>query len=266
MIIIRNDVKEIINKQLKFTHTSGIYFCYCTCNEKVYVGQTKDLYIRKVKNHCPCLRHNKHTNSYLQNAWNKYGEDNFIWAVIEYCDIEDLLEKEKYWMTKLNSICPNGFNIVSINSYGNLNKPISEETKQKMKDSWTDERKQEQSHKSKKMWDNMSEEEYKARCQKFSNKWTEERKQKISKMTKERWKSYSKEQIDAFKQKLSERHLDMSGGNNPRAKKVLDISTGRIFDTIKEAAEYYDVHYSTLKMHLKRGTNINPPYSYIKLL
>ena len=55
-------------------------------NHKSYIGSSKNLYQRLLK-HFALLRHNKHENVYLQNAWNKYGESSFEWFIIEICDV-----------------------------------------------------------------------------------------------------------------------------------------------------------------------------------
>ncbi len=52
------------------------------------------------------LRRNQHDNDYLQKAFNKYGEDDFIFEVLEVIEkLEDgsndkvkLTEREQYWM------------------------------------------------------------------------------------------------------------------------------------------------------------------------
>lgn len=42
---------------------------------------------------------------------NKYGIDNFAFQVIEECDYEVLDDREKYWINKLNTLEPHGYNI-----------------------------------------------------------------------------------------------------------------------------------------------------------
>ena len=45
------------------------------------------------------MRRNKHINNHLQNAWNKYGRENFIFRIIE--EVEDktkLIEREQYYI------------------------------------------------------------------------------------------------------------------------------------------------------------------------
>jgi hypothetical protein len=68
---------------------------------------------RRLKEHKNELRKNKHFNPYLQNAWNKYGEKNFKFEIIETIhDIKQLLTREKEWID--NTRCYKkeiGFNI-----------------------------------------------------------------------------------------------------------------------------------------------------------
>ena len=84
---------EKVTKEL--SKVSGIYCIENTINHKVYIGSSKNLYQRLLK-HFALLRHNKHENAYLQNAWNKYGKSNFEWSIIEICDINKLTEREQY--------------------------------------------------------------------------------------------------------------------------------------------------------------------------
>ena len=49
---------------------------------------------------------------YVDRAIKKYGLENFKAEVIEECKTTDeLLEREKYWIAKLNSKYPNGYNL-----------------------------------------------------------------------------------------------------------------------------------------------------------
>ena len=73
---------------------SGIYCIENIINHKTYIGSSKNIYQRLLK-HFALLRHNKHQNAHLQNAWNKYGEKAFRWFVIEYCDDNALVQKEQ---------------------------------------------------------------------------------------------------------------------------------------------------------------------------
>lgn len=76
----------------------GIYKIINIINNKFYVGSAVDLKRRKTR-HFSELRTNKHNNSKLQNAWNKYGEQAFVFVVVEELDKEaDLLAAENVWL------------------------------------------------------------------------------------------------------------------------------------------------------------------------
>ena len=84
-----------MNKITKELKVSGIYCIQNNVNHKTYIGSSKNIYQRLLK-HFALLRHNKHQNAHLQNAWNKYGESNFGWFILELCDNKELTEKEQY--------------------------------------------------------------------------------------------------------------------------------------------------------------------------
>lgn len=58
------------------------------------------------------LNRHEHTNNHLQNAWDKYGEENFRFEILEQCEIRDLNRREKYWIDYYNSNDnQNGYNL-----------------------------------------------------------------------------------------------------------------------------------------------------------
>jgi predicted DNA-binding protein YlxM (UPF0122 family) len=80
----------------------GIYTITCMGDNKVYVGQSQRINIR-FNMHKSQLRHNRHRNSYLQRAWNKYGEDSFLFEIKEVCSLDELNDREKFWVDKLEA-------------------------------------------------------------------------------------------------------------------------------------------------------------------
>ena len=90
---------------------SGIYCIINKINNKRYIGQTYSIKNRFYR-HKYELSNNKHHNAHLQNAWNKYGCDNFDFRVLEYCNIDLLNERETYWITYYDSF-KNGYNQTS---------------------------------------------------------------------------------------------------------------------------------------------------------
>ena len=79
---------------------SGVYVILNTTNGKRYVGSAVNLPKRK-RDHWERLRGNHHRNRYLQNAWNKYGEECFGFSVLEYWETEFLVSFEQWWMNML---------------------------------------------------------------------------------------------------------------------------------------------------------------------
>jgi group I intron endonuclease len=84
------------------TMKSGIYCIVNLIDNKKYIGKSKSVNSRK-SYHFSTLKNNKHINKHFQNAWNKYGKDNFFFYIIEKCDLEKLNEREKYWISKLKT-------------------------------------------------------------------------------------------------------------------------------------------------------------------
>ena len=88
----------------------GIYKIENKVNGKVYVGQSVDITSRW-KSHRSELKRGIHYNDHLQRAWNKYGENNFTFTVIEECKKDDLNDKEIYWIDYFKSCeYENGYN------------------------------------------------------------------------------------------------------------------------------------------------------------
>lgn len=76
----------------------GIYKIINVVNNKFYVGSAVDLKRRKTR-HFSELRTGKHNNKYLQAAWAKYGEQAFVFVVVEELpDDADLLAAENVWL------------------------------------------------------------------------------------------------------------------------------------------------------------------------
>lgn len=80
----------------------GIYSILNKENGKIYVGLSTNV-DRRWKEHRSELNQGKHHNSYLQNAWNKYGESAFEFNILEYCDEDELSEKEIFWIEYFDS-------------------------------------------------------------------------------------------------------------------------------------------------------------------
>lgn len=81
---------------------SGIYCIENLITHKKYIGQSKNIY-RRWRDHKYYLRSNTHQNPHLQRAWNKYGEENFNFCIIETCNLINLHDREIYYIELYNT-------------------------------------------------------------------------------------------------------------------------------------------------------------------
>ena len=79
---------------------SSIYAIINIVNDKHYVGQTIDN-DKRFKEHIKTLNGNYHCNKYLQRSWIVYGDDSFIFVILEKCPQELLNQREQYWIDTL---------------------------------------------------------------------------------------------------------------------------------------------------------------------
>lgn len=90
---------------------------------KVYVGQTVS-HILNHKRYRPyghegrfrshiseAFSRKKNQCHYLNNSIKKYGVEDFVVELIECCDIENANDREIHYITKLNTLYPNGYNL-----------------------------------------------------------------------------------------------------------------------------------------------------------
>lgn len=112
---------------------SGIYKITNRTTKKIYIGSATN-FCRRWSAHYSLLRRNKHENEYLQNAWNKYGENDFVFEILEYVeDKKELLSREQYWLDFTRCYDRKiGFNIDTI-AGNSLGRKTSHKTKEKLK-------------------------------------------------------------------------------------------------------------------------------------
>ena len=85
----------------------GIYKITNKENGKVYIGQSNDCE-RRIKEH---TYPNRYKNGYpIDVAIHKYGKEHFTYEIIEECSIDELNEREMYWITFYQSHTHKGYN------------------------------------------------------------------------------------------------------------------------------------------------------------
>lgn len=106
----------------------AIYCIENKINGNRYVGSCVNFYNRK-NLHINGLRKNDHHSPHLQAAWNKYGEINFVFIILEEVkNKEDLLYREQWWLDNSNSI----YNVCRV-AGSSLGVKRREETKNKVR-------------------------------------------------------------------------------------------------------------------------------------
>lgn len=114
---------------------SGIYKIYNKLNKRIYIGSCKNFYSRWSK-HKNNLITNKHKNKYLQNDWNKCGEENFEFKILDIIDSgkEDRLFVKQIYLNYYYDFKNNCYNIkrFAVSSDGNCWSKNPEETKKKI--------------------------------------------------------------------------------------------------------------------------------------
>jgi group I intron endonuclease len=75
----------------------GIYRIKNLKNKKCYYGSSKNIE-KRWRTHLNNLKNGKHHNDHLQRSWDKYGEDNFVFELVEECNETILLELEQKYL------------------------------------------------------------------------------------------------------------------------------------------------------------------------
>jgi len=96
-----------------------IYFIINTKTEKMYIGSSMKSSRRKTT-HFSRLKNGNHNNRFLQEDYNRYGKDAFVWKIIEsgIDTVEKLVELEKKY---LHDLWNSGLYNISKYPYNNWN-------------------------------------------------------------------------------------------------------------------------------------------------
>lgn len=106
-----------------------VYAIVNLINGRRYIGSTISFQSR-IGLHRNQLRRQAHENRHLQAAWNKYGEDAFVFGVVEEALADQIIEKEQL---HLDIAQPNVYNIGSIASPAARGLKRSLETRERLR-------------------------------------------------------------------------------------------------------------------------------------
>lgn len=219
---------------------SGIYKITSPTG-RVYVGQAMDVEDRKkeysiLRN---CIQQKRLYSSFL-----KYGWGAHIFETIEKCNISELNSRERFWQEHFDVIGKNGMNCVLQNSE-EKRKVYSEKVLKKMSIS--------KRGINNPMFGRRGED-----SPIFGIKRSENTKNKISLInTGEKHPMFGKLHSEKSKKSMS---ISRSGSNNYESRKVIDLGSGIIYVSIREASECNGIKYNTLRDYLngrlKNKTNL----------
>lgn len=113
---------------------SGLYKSE-TFSLPIYIGSSVNLQERIESDHISTLNRNKHPhNPPLQYSWNKYGQNNFVWWLLESCKSEETLIVEQKYLDLYRPFVDEfrGFNIGHFVTSSTKGRKLSEETRLKL--------------------------------------------------------------------------------------------------------------------------------------
>ena len=101
--IITETIKQQNENEWKdIGKVSGIYKIINKINGKYYIGSSKNIQ-RRWNEHKSELNRGIHQNSYLQNSWNKYGENNFHFVIEKEVPKQTLIMEEQKYLDKIKN-------------------------------------------------------------------------------------------------------------------------------------------------------------------
>lgn len=86
----------MVRKKVGSEIICGIYCIQNRINHKRYVGSSKDIYARWLR-HINSLNKGEHHSSHLQKSWNKYGQENFDFFILQRCNEYERFQNEQIW-------------------------------------------------------------------------------------------------------------------------------------------------------------------------
>jgi len=199
-----------------------IYKILNKVNGKFYIGSTVN-YIDRFNEHKRTLKQNKHHNKKLQNSYNKHGEENFEYIIIEYLnDNDNQLLLEQHYIDKLKP----QYNIALSSTAPMLGRKHTEETKKKIIEFLKTIPKGEKHFN-------------------YGRKWTEEQKLAFIKQRTGTTRSEETRRKQSEISKRLNRYKDLIPAIEKFKKSIAD-NKGNIFKSLTEAAKYHNISVQTV--------------------
>lgn len=222
---------------------SCIYMITNNITKERYIGQTRN-YQRRIWQHKSAAK----TGSRLKisRAIAIYGFDNFTFCILEKCKIQDLNDKERYYIKSLQpeyNICAGGIGPNGLH----LNEQEKERSRQAAK----------------KQWEDLTPEQ---KQYVIKNQLVGPAKgHKVSAETREKLRqaNLGKKQSKETIQKRSVKIQQSMKGNKNGNKKVKCVETCYVFDSIKKAAEYVGISPGGITSVLKGRQRSAGGYKWI---
>lgn len=110
--------KDLNREYMERVKPAGIYQVKNTLNGRMFLGSSLNLE-GPLNRHKFMLKIGSHTNKSLQNDWNEFGAENFVFEILEEVNVVDspnfnlndeLTLLEMIWLEKLNPV-ENGYNL-----------------------------------------------------------------------------------------------------------------------------------------------------------
>jgi len=209
-----------------------VYCIYNTKNNRYYIGSTNS-YKKRISTHKRELKKGSHHNGRLQNAFNKYGLDYFIFSIVKVTD--DVKFWEQYYIDNFNC----WYNISKSTKCPMGGRKHSKRTLELMKKRKVPSG---SNHYMKKVGPSTSHRQNMGLARK-KHKWSESVRKKMSETAK---RLNSIERIDRTKQ----------------YKKIKD-NFGNTFESLRQASIFHDINISTICDNLKgRSKLVRKKYKF----
>ena len=113
--------KELNDEYAKRPKPAGVFQIKNTANGKILLGSSLNLE-GPLNSHRFMLKIGSHRNKALQQDWNEYGEQNFVFEILETVTVKDdpnfnlkdeLTLLEMIWLEKLQPVGEKGYNLNS---------------------------------------------------------------------------------------------------------------------------------------------------------